>query len=101
MSDLSHLTEAIIEILNEELTVLVKGEIYKTNEAFLNNIERFANFCLQDTHPEMYELHCFVGDAELTNYIDDLTFYAVNGGFNRKNCSIKGVARIWHNMRFC
>jgi small nuclear ribonucleoprotein (snRNP)-like protein len=81
MVEVSYLTEAMIKILNEELVVLVKGRIYRTYEGFLENIERFANFCLQDTHPEMFKLHFIVGDPELMNYADHLRFFAVNGGF--------------------
>lgn len=85
MNDLSTLTDPIIRILNKELTVLVKGKFYSTYDAFLKSLETFANFCIQDTHPEMFKLNIFAEDKELMNYLEDLRFYAVNGGFSRKS----------------
>lgn len=84
MRDLLNLSETIIKILNEELIILIKGGIYKTHEAFMKNIERFSNFCLQDTHPDMYQLNCFTDDAKMKDYIDDLKYFAENGGFIRE-----------------
>ena len=84
MIDLSLLTEPILQILCEELIVLINHKIYSTYEHFLTNIERFANFCVQDTHPEMYNLNYFIGDDELNSYMESLRYYAINGGFRRE-----------------
>lgn len=76
------LTNRIIKILNDEIAVLIKGQIYKSQEDLINNIERLGNFCIQDTHPEMYQTNRFMDDKEMENYLADLKFFANNGGFS-------------------
>lgn len=77
------LTARILKILREELMVLVRGSYYTSPAKLAENIERFANCCLQDTHPHMFhESDCFTQDEEMMTYLKDLRDFTENGGFD-------------------
>lgn len=75
------LTDEIVEILRNELFFWIRDGIFRTHADFIKNLTRFANSCLQETHPELYLSGLMIEDPEMEDFLHELKEFVNEGGF--------------------
>lgn len=79
---LATLSDNILKILRTELSYLIRDKVFNSHKSFQVNLGRFADTCLQDTHPEL-KMN-LIDDPELYDYMFHLKSYVNFGGFRGK-----------------